>query len=357
MRIDGFALHPYRLPLTEPVAFGGTALAHREGVLLRLGTEGGLVGWGDAAPLPRFSRETLEEARDALEVFAAALVGRDVAPNEAVAWDGPLHAALDATGLPSSARFALDLALADLAAQAHGRPLPQLLHPDPTVTLSIQGLLMGEADAVLDRAERLVRDGYRTLKLKVGRRDLDADVELVNGVRGRVGAGIALRLDANRAWTDDEARRFAEGIAGAGIDYVEEPLRAPAGLPALWLDTGLPIALDETLAVPEGAALLRGWAEAAVLKPTVLGGLAATLRWARQARQVGVRPVLSAAFESGVGLRGVAALAAATGAEAVGLDPYRRLAGDVLGERLPFDRPTVDLPRLFAHQPRVAPER
>ena len=102
----------------------------------------------------------------------------------------------------------------------------------------------------------------------------------------------------------------------------------------------------------EGAEI-RGWASAAVLKPTLLGGVGATIRRAAEARSVGVRPVLSAAFESGVGLRGVAALAAATGAEPAGLDTYRWLAADVLGP-LPFDRPRVDVVGLFARPPEVA---
>jgi O-succinylbenzoate synthase len=170
----------------------------------------------------------------------------------------------------------------------------------------------------------------------------------VRGIRERVGEGVALRLDANRAWTEDEARLFAKEVAAARVDYVEEPLRDAKALPQLWLDTHLPLALDETLAEPHGAEALHGWAAAAVLKPTLLGGVAATLRMAERARGVGVRPVLSAAFESGVGMRGVAALAAATGGEAAGLDPYRRLASDVLPEPLPLDRPMVDVPALLA---------
>ena len=158
---------------------------------------------------------------------------------------------------------------------------------------------------------------------------------------------MALRLDANRAWTWDEAVQFAESTSSLDLDYVEEPLATASKMPELWVDTRMPVALDETLQQPDGAESIRGWAEAIVLKPTLVGGLMATLRMAAAARSVGVRSVLSASFESGVGLRGVAAIAAATDAEPAGLDTYRWLAEDVLGP-LPFSQPTVDVSALFA---------
>lgn len=347
VRVAGAQTLPYRLRLAEPVVWNGERREVREGILLRLHGASGASGWGDAAPLPGFSRESLGEARDALDAVADALVGRDLDPADAVRPDSPLHQALDAAALPSSARYAVDLALADLAAQATGRTLPQTLHPDPAVTLPLNGLLMGGASEVVAQAGRLAASGYACVKLKVGRQPVAADAETVRAVRDALGPGVALRLDANRAWTPDEASAFAGAAASARVAYVEEPLGDASALSTLWADTGLPIALDETLQESGGAVHLRGWVAAAVLKPTLVGGLAATLRLAAAARAVGVRVVLSAAFESGVGLRGVAALAAATGAEPAGLDTYRWLAEDVVGP-LPLDRPRVDVPALFA---------
>lgn len=345
MRVVRSEILPYRLPLVEPVTWNGEQRDAREGLLLRLVGEDGEEGWGEAAPLPGFSRETLPEARAALEAVVPVVCGRDLDPHDLVRPGGPFHTALDAAGLPSSARFALDLALADLVRQRLGRTLPQVLHPDPVVTLPLNALLMGTGEAAVAQACERRAEGYAALKLKVGRATVEEDVAAVQSVRAAVGERVELRLDANRAWSVEEATQFACGVAEAEIAYVEEPLREPAGLAELWLDTSLPVALDESVQASE--AEVRGWAAAVVLKPTLVGGLMATLRWAAQARSVGVRPVLSAAFESGVGLRGVAALAAATGGEAAGLDTYRWLGADVLGP-LPFYRPRVDVPSLFA---------
>jgi len=340
------ALRRYRLPLTAPLVLKGTEHEAREGVLVRLEDDEGRVGWGDVAPLPGFSPESLSEAmadvRRATEVFTGRTPGPD--------WtnpDGDLHRALDALDLVPSAQFGLDLAAFDLAAATMDRTLAQAMHPDPEVTVPVNALLVGSGDDVLAEAERLVAAGYRTLKLKVGRAALDDEIALVRSLRERC-PDVTLRLDANQAWTMDEAVQFAEGIDGVGLDYLEEPLRDPADLPVLWHDTQLPIALDESL---EGTATDglqgKGWATAAVLKPTLVGGVARTLRFAVQARALGIRPVLSAMFESGMAFRVHIALAAATGGAPAGLDPYNRLAADVLSPRLDLDRPTIDVPAFF----------
>ncbi|HLT48456.1 MAG TPA: o-succinylbenzoate synthase [Rubricoccaceae bacterium] len=347
MRIVRHALHPYRLPLREPVTLGRVRIEEREGVLLRLEAEGGAVGWGDAAPLPGFSREFLFDVHLELDAFGGALCGRALDPADVTDPHGRLHAALDKARLKPSARYALDLALWDLAAQATGRSLAEALCPEPVAVLPLNALVTEPPPLALVEAARLAEAGYGTLKLKVGRGALREEVALVRGVRERVGEGVALRLDANRAWTAEEGRLFAAEVAGLGVAYVEEPLRDAEGLLPLWRETRLPVALDETLAEPGGAEALGEWVAAAVLKPTLLGGVSAVLRWAERARAAGVPAVLSAAFESGVGMRGVAALAAATGGEAAGLDPYRRLAADVLAEPLPLDRPTVDVQALL----------
>lgn len=345
-------LCPYRLALTAPLVMKGTRYAAREGVLVRLDDAEGRTGWGDAAPLPGFSPETLDEATAALDRLDVDALGTPEA-----AWsrlDHPIHDRLDALALPPSARFGLEAALLDLVAQAAETTLPCLLHPDPEVTVPVNALVVGDAEAdIVAEAGRLVAAGYRTLKVKLGRRPVDEEAATLRALRRALGPGVALRGDANQAWSFDEAVAFAEGVAGLGLEYVEEPLAEPADLPRLWFDTGLPVALDESLVGMNPSQWPgKGFASAAVLKPTLLGGIVPTLRMAAGARSVGVVPVLSGAFESGIAMRAHVALAAATGGAAAGLAPYGRLAEDVLKDRLALG-PTVDVPGLFRHAPVV----
>ena len=307
-------VYPYRLPLTAPVTLAGRQHTHRDGVLLRVEAPDGRVGWGDAAPLPGFSRETADDARAALaDAF-----------RQGGEW-------LEGPSLPPSAQFAAETAFDDLAGTLRPRGAPD--------ALPLAGLILG-GDAPA-QAHALAAAGYRAVKLKVGR--AAADAPTVCAVREVLPPGVALRLDANRAWTPDEARRFADAVAGLDIAFIEEPLADPDGLDAFARETGLPVALDESLAETSH---VPPWASAVVIKPTILG--ARTRGWLDAARAAGVAAVLSGAFESGVGMRAVAALALAAGAEPAGLDPYRRLAADVLAPRLPLDAPLVRADDLFA---------
>jgi O-succinylbenzoate synthase len=334
------SVHPYRLPLTEPLVLAGTPHAERTGALLRLEDDYGHVGWGDAAPLPGFSRETADEAAAQLRDLAAWAEHHDFAR-----WDDP---ALDALDLLPSVRYALDLALLDLHAQREGCSLARALSPSSSGQISINALLASPHDA-LDEAGRLVAAGYETLKVKAGRRDVAGDVALLRSLREHL-PSVTLRADANRAWSFDEARRFAGGVRGLDLAFVEEPLADASRLADLHRETGVPIALDESLVDVEAGGergAVPPWTAAVVLKPTFLGGLARSMRFVDAARKTGAAVVVSSAFESGVGVRGLVALAAATDAAPSGLDPYRRLAADVLHPRLPLDQPTVEVAGLL----------
>lgn len=348
MRLATADLIPYTLHLDPAPTIAGQELSDRDGVLLKLQAESGEVGWGDCAPLPGFSRETLADATATLRSLADSLGEHSLDPRLFVDPSGPVARALDAASPPPSVRYALDLALFSLGADVHGRSLAHALHPDPAVALPLAGLLLGDRKTILADARRMGRASYRAVKLKVGREDMKKEIKLVRDVRDAIGAGTELRLDANRAWTMDEAKAFADGVRGAGITFIEEPLQDPTKLPELWMDTGLPIALDETVQLPEGEAFVRGWVSAVVLKPTLVGGFRKTLQLAALARSVGARPILSSAYESGVGLRGLVALAAATDAEPAGLDTARAMKTDVLAEPLPLDGPFVDVPALLS---------
>ncbi len=344
-RLAGFDLYRYELPLSEPLELKGRILRYREGLLLELTGEGGEVGWGETSPLPGFSRESLDEAEAQLRDLASSMVGRQMT-GDWIDPDGGFSRELDSMNLAPSARFGFELALWDLCAATSGRSLAELITPRPRTTVPVNALISGPPDKVLEEASRVRSAGYEAVKLKVGRRAVEEDVELVRALNVELGTAVALRLDANRAWSLEKAERFARGTAGLGFEYVEEPLADSAQLPSFVGKCGVPVALDESLASMEPEALNNhGYARAVVLKPTLVGGISRTLRFADLASRLGMEPVISAAYETGVGTAALVALACGTGAEEVpaGLDTYRRLAGDVLRPRLELPAPRVDV--------------
>ena len=343
MKVTGFDVYGFRLPLTGRLVLRDATLTDREGLLLRLSGEDGLSGWGEVSPLPGFSPETLPEAAVGLRSLAASLVGRNVT-GEWMGADGDLARLLDGMEIVPSVRFGLELAAWNLYGASTGASLPALISPGHRPTVPVNGLLAGSPDEVLEGARRMRDAGYVAVKLKVGGQPVSEDVALVRAVAEALGGDVALRLDANRAWSLDEALGFARGIEGQEIEYLEEPLADPAGLEEFALKGGVKVALDESLVGMEPESLAEHpYAGAVVLKPSLLGGLSRTLRLAERAVGLGMRPVVSSAYETGVGTAALVALAAGigTGEIPAGLDTYRRLAGDVIEPRLPLPAPRL----------------
>lgn len=330
VRADCYA---YALPLRSPLSLGAHILTERTGGLLRLEAENGRVGWGEAAPLPGFSAETHSDALSALADVAEALPGTAV-PAEQEGGPG----VDEASHGPASVRFAVEAARAELRVRG-GRPALGERRRD---VVSLNALITDDRDDLRAAGRRLRTDGFRAVKLKVGRRSVERDVDRVRTLADVLGPEVALRLDANRAWSLAEGIAFAEGIADVPLAYVEEPLAEPERLGRLVERTGLPVALDETTREQSpGEEAPSTPVAAVVLKPTLLGGLAPTLRWVRWARSVGASPVVSSSYESGVGTRLLVCLAAVCSNTPAGLSAHMRLEDDVLRPRLALGGPTV----------------
>jgi O-succinylbenzoate synthase len=339
-----WSIYRYALPLTDPLPLATGTLGERAGLLVRVQDADGHEGWGEVAPLPGFSRESLE---DAFAATWAVLQEGEGVHREPWSEGTPLPyvgRAFD-ENVPPSVRFGVDGALAALASQRMEVSLAHLLCPEASGEVTLNALLLGSRDEVLRKAVTARKAGYAAVKLKVGRQAVEDDINLVRAVQARLGSDVRLRLDANRAWSLEAARTFAAGLHGVRVDYIEEPLSDPTALATFAKATGLPVALDETVQVgtPD---MLRAhpYATAVVLKPTLLGGVARIRGWMEAARMSQMRLVFSAAFESGIGMRLLLAMASAYGdAEVpVGFDTYRWLADDLLHPRLSLDQPRLD---------------
>ncbi len=367
--IIGFRIWRYRLPLRSPVFLRrGEQMGVREGFLLELTGEGGEAFWGEAAPLPGFSRESLGETARELEVAASryiAAISSDTEGFDEVFEDVELVA--DA---PPSVRFALDLARSGFSAASDDITLPEAVGSDPRDSLAVCGLLAGTREEVLAEAAEMRAAGYEAVKLKVGRGSMEGDAALTREVRETLGGGVALRLDANRAWSFEDAASFARLVEDMGLEFVEEPLEEPGRLRELSEATGLPVALDESLVGMDSREVSKHpYARAFVLKPMLLGFIESqrfdneSIMIGRSATAGNGRPkppktVVSASYESGVGTLGLISLATSmrTGA-AVGLDTYRRLEHDLLHPPLDLAKPRLEMSEVFGVRREVDYER
>src|SRR5215204_4331123 len=342
MKLTGFDLYRYSLRFSRPLKVEGITLRHREGLLLRLCGDDGSEGWGETAPLLGFSGESQGGAASQLRRLAGSMIGREVKED----WVNPYgEFGRGLERVAPSVRFGFELAVWSLCGASSGRALPEVVTSSPRAVVPVNGLLAGSPAEVLAEAWRMRDAGYRSIKLKVGARAVAEDVALVRALGEELGEGISLRLDANRAWDYEEAAEYVCDTAGVRFEYVEEPLADPARLPGLVREFGVPVALDESLVGMEPEKVEETFAVAFVLKPTLLGGISRTLRVAGRALHLGVTPVISSAYESGVGTAALVALAAGIGDRPVpaGLDPYRTMVEDVLETPLNLPAPGLEV--------------
>ncbi|ELZ39989.1 mandelate racemase/muconate lactonizing protein [Halorubrum californiense DSM 19288] len=342
---------PFALDLTRPLGTAHGEIRRREGFLIaveRGSDTDGAVGLGEATPLPGWteSREECAAALDGLDERAGA---------------GAAPESLD-TGATPAARHGVSLALVDVAARDAGASLAEHLSDEAGVTATPADAVPvnatigdGEPNETAAEARGAVEAGFDCLKLKVGARDVDADVERVRAVRDAVGDGVALRADANGAWDRQVARRALDALAAFDLAYVEQPLPADDlnGLAALregdrsgQPDDGVPIAADESVAARGIDAVLEAdAADAVVLKPMALGGPDRALAAALRARSAGIDPVVTTTVDAVVARTAAVHVAAAIpDAAPCGLATGEMLDEDLAPDPCPIDDGRIEVP-------------
>ncbi|MDZ4858496.1 MAG: o-succinylbenzoate synthase [Candidatus Hydrogenedentes bacterium] len=332
MKITGARYYRYVLPLVRPLPLRGQMVTAREGLIVKIETDSGAEGYGEIAPLAGFSAESIADARQ-----------RAVSCVHALCQRSDIFATLPAglrhrEAFPPSVRFGIECALLDLAANVSGRAPAAILSESPAKHVPVNALLSGDTDTIVAAAADAVRRGYTAVKVKVGARPVDEDIEMIRAVRAAVHASTAIRLDANRAWSIGDATTFVRAVAGCCIAYIEEPINAPEQLAEFAAGSPVPVAVDETLQdagwprvfewrkagyleafsdEPEDAAPLLRAIRAAhtwVVKPTLVGfPLAYMARLLALHERIDADLVLSSSFESGVGHAALVNLAASAG--------------------------------------------
>jgi o-succinylbenzoate synthase len=316
-------LFEHHFALARPLVSGAGSWSTRRSLLLVLEDDAGHSGLGEAAPLPGFSPDTLETARDELQ----ALFGREL-PTRNGSRKLAENLREASSGLASpAARAALESALLDLWAREAGVPAWQLFDErDAPAELALCAWLPEGAAAAVADARRAQARGVNAFKVKLDARSVLArGVESLEALRRTLGPGVQLRADVNRSATSAELEPVLGRLRALELEWLEEPTSDRASTPL-----GLPVALDESLqpsgSLPPFAALPE--VTALVLKPTALGGIARCLELAEHARTAKRTAVASHALEGPAGYMAAAALALGLGpSPAHGLAPHAGLRG------------------------------
>ncbi|MEE3717159.1 o-succinylbenzoate synthase [Tumidithrix elongata RA019] len=328
-------LQPYCLPFRQPFQTAYGVWRDRRGIVIQIIDDRGRQGLGEAAPLTGFGMETLAEAQTTLEQMRDLFVGIHLS-NLKDLW----NLLQDYCHTPA-AKHGMELALLDLLAQSHLSPLAQYLNfelpPFPT-SPSIQEeerktLNRGIAPTAcwkdvpvnatvgamsLEATERkvleLLGQGYRCLKLKVGLGDFEQDWQRLKAVRAIAGEQIQIRIDANQAWSVEQAIANLTRLESLHLEYVEQPVTATdlAGMARVRHCVDIAIAADESvtsLQQLEQIIALQA-ADLVVLKPMAMGGILATLQAAHRAFEYGLDVVVTTTLDGAIARQGALHLAA-----------------------------------------------
>lgn len=350
MRIEDFQIFRYSLPISPPLHIKHHYMRRRVGFIIRIENERGNHGYGEVAPLPGVHKEDLLSALQQIKKLRQAINSKKIPPRLS-RLEGAFGDWLSELRLFPSVQLGIEMAVLNLEAHTYEDSLFPSSYSSGAESLKLNGLLKGNltdrkgiTPKALKQVEKLLKDGYDTVKVKVGRKSIDDDIKIVNGIIELAGERLRLRLDSNRAWTLKQAVEFGKAIPTRQIEYIEEPVRIPKAsgqvgkrLNDFYQQTGIPIALDESLSeMPiDGFKPFEGLV-AFVIKPGVVGGLEKTKAWVETARMHQLNPVLSCPFLSGLGVATIANLASQLKLNhlAMGLDTYKWFKTDLLEKPL-----------------------
>ena len=226
----------------EPMKIAFATIVDMETCIIKVTTDEGITGWGEAAPFPYVTGDNLE---------TVILVGRDL--REALIGIDPraigtIHRIMDSKYAGNTAiKAGIDIACYDIAAKSAGVPLYKFLGGDDPHVHSDVTIGIDRPERMAEKALSWVNKGFEIIKVKLGE-DIATDAERIRAIRETVGRDITIRIDANQGWTVKDAIKISRTLDGLGVDLIEQPVPSCDfdGLAEIRRNSDVLIAADES---------------------------------------------------------------------------------------------------------------
>jgi L-alanine-DL-glutamate epimerase-like enolase superfamily enzyme len=261
-------------------------------LLIEIVADDGTHGYGYSDLFTRAGEEPAPAGAIAVEIFDATL--RDGNPLEIE----PLVARLEAR-LGANIRLlaGFEMALQDLRGKLLGVPVYEMLGGAVRSRVTVMRMVgLKRPDEMAEEAVQLCRRGIKALKLKIGT-GCDEDVERVRQVRAAVGEEVFLKVDANQAYTFEEALRVARQLEKFRVETFEQPLQADdwEGMIRLTRESPVPVEADQTVKSVEDAirVIREGAAKVITTSPQKVGGIFRAKRVADLCEAAGMACIVS----------------------------------------------------------------
>lgn len=346
MRIKTVEPIAVSIPMRKPIKMAGVELRSADNVLVRVETDDGVVGWGEAASAPTMTGETVEGMMAALRYLAPYVIGNSL---EDI---GIISKRMDRAMYGNKgAKSAIEIALHDALGKALGKPVFDLLggkRRDKVPMLRMIAASDPEADVAEAKASRDA--GYVAFKVKVGTGEPRFDAERTRRVCEAIRGDVLISADANQGWSADQAVEFVRALEGSGLDFFEQPVMGEdlAGMAKVVAASTIAIGCDEGVHHVEDVRRHHDAraAHGASLKAVKLGGLKAVCEAAALCQELGMKVNLAGKMsESGIATAAVLHLSAAVPVLEWGVSPTSPyLTEDVITNPLQFSRGHAHVP-------------
>ncbi len=346
MKIKDVQVGEIQIPLKKPFKTALREVRILENVVVKITTDTGHVGYGEAAITPVITGDIMGSIKWAiLEYISPRLIDRSVDDFEGLM--DTLHNSLVNNTSPKAA---VDMALYDLYGQLYNIPLYKLLGGYRDQITTDVTISVNEPEEMVEDSIKAVEKGYKTLKIKVGK-DWKKDLERIKSIRGAVGYDIRIRVDANQGWTSKEAVMVIRKMEDLGLELelVEQPVKAHDidGLKFVTQNVITPILADESCFSPLDAIYIiqNRAADMVNIKLMKTGGIYNALKICHIAETFGVECMLGCMLESKIGLTAASHLAGGKKViSKLDLDSPNLLAEDPISGGAEYNEYKISLP-------------
>lgn len=301
MRITAIHIYAIRLPLRIPFVVSYHSYNDMPSIIVKIETDEGLVGYGEGVADEHVTGETWESTFSILKhTLAPRLLGTNPLHIEA------LHERMDEAiyGAPT-AKAAIDIACFDLMGKKLGQPIYQLIGGRFHDTFPITHVLsIGNPNEMAEEAMSVVKQGYRSLKVKVGTH-VNEDVARIRAIRKRVGDAISIRVDVNQGWKNVSTTiKALDALETLGIDWLEQPVIADDidAMSYIRTKTNIPLMIDEGLKNMHDMRQIiqKQAADKVNIKLMKCGGIYPAVKLVHQAELTGIECQIGSMIESSI---------------------------------------------------------
>lgn len=312
MKINRIEIGEVAIPLRTPFKKAMRPVDAVNNILIRIVTDNGTAGYGEAPPTALITGETKASIREAImQYIAPSIIGIEIFDLETIMQR--MHASIVNN---TSAKAAVDMAVYDLYAKALGQPLYKVLGGAKRKIETAHTISYNPIDEMVRDSQQAVQDGFGILNVKVGKNGLK-DIENLLAIRKAIGTDIRIRVEANQGWSPQEAVRIIGMLEDEGMqaELVEQPVKAHdlAGLKFVTQHVQTPIVADESVfSVTDAIHIIQTQsADLINIKLMKTGGIHEALKICTVAETYGVDCMIGCMLESKISVSAAAHLAAA----------------------------------------------